>query len=76
MKFWRFSSSTLALLIMLPVVAAAQDSVPLAHHVSANVLVQASGRTLFAEPPLVPPVTAAKPPLDSPAATTGSWKLR
>jgi photosystem II stability/assembly factor-like uncharacterized protein len=76
LKFVRSSSFTLAWLIILPLFLDAQDSVPLAHHVSGNVPVQASasGRALSAERPLVPPVAAAKPLPESPAAH--NWQLQ
>ena len=72
-KLCRSSSFTFFLLIVLPVVAAAQDSVPLAHHVSGNVPVQGAGRALSAERPLIAPVGAAEPQLESPAAH--HWQL-
>ncbi len=76
MKFHRLSAFTLALLLMLNILAAAQDSLPLAHHVSGTVPVQASAsaRALSAERPLVPPVTAAASPLESPAVH--NWQLQ
>jgi photosystem II stability/assembly factor-like uncharacterized protein len=61
-----------AILALMPVFALAQDSVPVAHQVSANVPVQGSSRELSAERALLPP--APGPPLDSPAAH--NWQLQ
>ncbi|MFZ0770958.1 MAG: hypothetical protein WCA49_13975 [Candidatus Sulfotelmatobacter sp.] len=73
MKFRGTSSLTLALLIMAPIFSAAQDSAPLAHHVSGTVPVQSSPstRALSADRPLVP---AAKPLLESPKGH--DWQLQ
>lgn len=70
MKFRRCASLAVALLVVLPVFAAAQD---VAHHVSGNVPVQSSSsaRVLSAERPLAP---AAEPRLESPAAH--NWQLQ
>ncbi|MGC1266358.1 MAG: hypothetical protein WA853_08750, partial [Candidatus Acidiferrum sp.] len=75
MKFHRSSTFTFALLLTTPLFMAAQDSAPLAHHVSGNAPVQASpsSRTLSAERPSVPPVSSA-PPLANPPAH--NWQLQ
>jgi photosystem II stability/assembly factor-like uncharacterized protein len=83
-KFCRFPSLVVivalmisaAFLIALPALCAAQESLPLAHHVSANVPVQgsASTRTLSAERPFTPQVATPSPLLESPAAH--SWQLQ
>ena len=67
MKFRYAANIASALLIILPTLSSAQDSLPLAHHVSANVPVQPSQsvRELSAERPLAP---AAEPRLESPVA--------
>jgi len=69
----RFASFALALL-MFTALAPAQDSSPLAHHVSAQVPVQAPSRALSAERPLLPPVIAAQPTLESLVAH--NWQLQ
>ena len=73
MKFRHFSG--LAFLIALPILAAAQDSLPLAYHVSGSVPVQASSlnHELAAERPLVPSIASAEP-LESSAAH--NWQLQ
>jgi photosystem II stability/assembly factor-like uncharacterized protein len=72
-KFRDSSSIALALLMILPALMSAQDSLPLAHHVSANVPVQATQSThaLSADRPLEP---AAEPRLESP--TAHNWQLQ
>jgi photosystem II stability/assembly factor-like uncharacterized protein len=74
MKSARLSSISAAL-ILLPLLAVAQESSPLAHHVSANVPVAASPsqRELSAERPLVPPAAGTEP-RQSPAAH--NWQLQ
>ncbi|MGD0164662.1 MAG: hypothetical protein ABSB39_19500 [Candidatus Sulfotelmatobacter sp.] len=76
MKFHRLLAFTLALLLTLTALAAAQDSLPLAHHVSGNVPVQASAsaHALSAERPLLPPTTASEPALQSPVAH--NWQIQ
>lgn len=71
MKFSFCANPVPALLMILPVLVAAQDA-PLARHVSANVPVQASAstRALSADRPLV----GAETPLKSPV--THNWKLQ
>jgi photosystem II stability/assembly factor-like uncharacterized protein len=72
-KALNFSSFVLTLLIVLPVLAAAQAPVPAAHHVSGNIPVQAlSPRELSAERPSQPP--EMQMPLENPAAH--SWQLQ
>jgi photosystem II stability/assembly factor-like uncharacterized protein len=72
-KFSLLTKPVPALLLILPMLAAAQDAAPLAHHVSANVPVQASAsaRALFAERPLA---RAAETRLASP--TAHNWQLQ
>ena len=74
MKSRLFSCFIFVFSITLSLTSAAQDSIPLAHHVSGNIPVQASGHELSAERPLVPPVAAAEPSPCSPA--THTWKLQ
>jgi photosystem II stability/assembly factor-like uncharacterized protein len=62
-----------AWMILLAGFATAQDSAPLAHHVSANVPVQVAGRELSAERPLISPSGVALP-LEAPAAH--NWQLQ
>jgi photosystem II stability/assembly factor-like uncharacterized protein len=73
-KSCRLSSLSFALAITLSLASVAQDSLPLAHHVSGNIPVQGSGRELSAHRPLVRPVVAAEPTSASPA--THNWKLQ
>jgi len=61
-----------AMLALMPVFSLAQDSVPVAHHVSGKVPVQGSTRELAAERPVLPPAPA--PPLGIPAAH--NWQLQ
>jgi photosystem II stability/assembly factor-like uncharacterized protein len=61
-------------LCALPLAGVAQDSLPLAHHVSGNVPVQLPSRELAAERPRIEPVTAAQPQMHTPAAH--NWKLQ
>ena len=72
-KFRYAANIASALLIILPALSSAQDSRPLAHHVSANVPVQPSqsARELSAERPLAP---AAEPRLENPVAH--HWQLQ
>jgi photosystem II stability/assembly factor-like uncharacterized protein len=72
-KSCRLSWFALALVIPFSLLSAAQDSVPLTHHVSGNVPVQPLGRELSAERPLVSPVAAADP---SASPATHNWKLQ
>jgi photosystem II stability/assembly factor-like uncharacterized protein len=73
MKF--FVPLGLALALFLPIAATAQDSIPLAHHVSATVpvLPSPSQRELSAERPFLPLTEAAKP---TQATPTHNWKLQ
>lgn len=73
MKFFRLANFAFALLITISAPAVAQDSAPLAQHISANVPVQGSSRVLSAERPLVAPAAAAAP-LAPPAAH--NWQLQ
>lgn len=76
MKLLNFSFSlafpmSILVLMMLAVAAVAQDSAPLAQHVSGNVPVQGSGRALAAERPLAGAVAT---PLAPPAGH--DWQLQ
>src|ERR1035437_2058668 len=70
-KFCRSSNISLALLMLLTLTAAAQDSAPLTRHISANVPVQSFTHTLSADRALVP---LAETPLEPPAAH--NWQLQ
>ncbi|MCU1304690.1 MAG: glycosyl hydrolase family protein [Candidatus Sulfotelmatobacter sp.] len=76
MKFVHSSAFISALMIILPVFLAAQDSAPLAHHVSGNVPIQAwpSSHSLSAERPVIAAAPVAQPQVAGPSAH--NWQLQ